>query len=74
MMREIERELIISRLIANNGNQRRTALELGIAKSTLHDRIKSFGINLKSLFKSDVLEEDPLSAATVEDLVEVGSD
>ncbi|MFK8138609.1 MAG: helix-turn-helix domain-containing protein [Bdellovibrionales bacterium] len=31
----------------NNGNQRKTASELGIPKSTLHDRIKKYQIEVK---------------------------
>jgi DNA-binding NtrC family response regulator len=48
-IKSIERDLIISRLAANNGNQRRTADDLGIPKSTLHDRIRSYGIDLNNL-------------------------
>lgn len=44
MLKDVEMDMIISRLRANNGNQRQTAAELGMAKSTLHDRIKSYGI------------------------------
>lgn len=47
VIKEIERELIIKRLTANKGNQRRTAQDLGIPKSTLHDRIRVYGIDLK---------------------------
>jgi DNA-binding NtrC family response regulator len=47
IIKEIEREMIIRRLVANHGNQRRTAQDLGIPKSTLHDRIKSYSIDLK---------------------------
>lgn len=46
VMKEIEREMIQERLRANRGNQRRTALELGMPKSTLHDRIKSYQIEV----------------------------
>lgn len=52
VIKEIEREMILRRLIANNGNQRRTAADLGLPKSTLHDRIKSYSIDLKSLSKN----------------------
>ena len=45
--KEMEQELIASRLRANKGNQRQTAAELGIPKSTLYDRIKSYGINVE---------------------------
>jgi DNA-binding NtrC family response regulator len=49
VLKEIEKEIIKSRLVANGGNQRRTASELGIPKSTLHDRIRSYNIEIKSL-------------------------
>jgi DNA-binding NtrC family response regulator len=49
----IERDMIISRLIANHGNQRRTAQELGMPKSTLHDRIKTYSIDLRALTDSE---------------------
>ncbi len=47
MLKEVEMEMIVSRLKANNGNQRQTAAELGMPKSTLHDRIKAYGIKLE---------------------------
>lgn len=50
-LKEIEREIILQRLIANHGNQRRTAIELGIAKSTLNDKIKFYKINIPDLLK-----------------------
>jgi DNA-binding NtrC family response regulator len=34
-------------LVANQGNQRRTAKDLGMAKSTLHDRIRHYSIDVK---------------------------
>ncbi len=49
VVKEIEREMIIERLIANRGNQRRTAADLKIPKSTLHDRIKAYNINIDEL-------------------------
>ena len=49
VMREIERDMIVRRLIANRGNQRRTAADLGMPKSTLHDRIKSYSIDVTQL-------------------------
>lgn len=49
VMREIEREMIIRRLVANRGNQRKTALELGMPKSTLHDRLKTYSIDLEQI-------------------------
>ncbi len=44
---EAEKEMILARLTANGFNQRRTAAELGIPKSTLHDRIKTYQIVTK---------------------------
>lgn len=61
VIKEVERQMIVKRLIANQGNQRRTASELGIPKSTLHDRLKTYEINPKdysarALRESKVLE------------------
>ncbi len=50
LLKEMEIDMIRNRLIANRGNQRRTAAELGIPKSTLHDRIKEYKINIDELF------------------------
>lgn len=50
-LREIEKELIIKRLIYNKGNQRKTAIDLGIPKSTLHDRIKTYNIDISILIR-----------------------
>jgi DNA-binding NtrC family response regulator len=52
VLKEIERDMIVRCLSANRGNQRKTAIELGIAKSTLHDRIKSYGIDLEKLIRA----------------------
>jgi DNA-binding NtrC family response regulator len=49
LIKEIENEMIKTRLIANKGNQRKTALDLGMPKSTLHDRIRIYGINVEQL-------------------------
>jgi len=43
-LREYEKSLIEERLHANNWNQRRTAREMGIPKSTLNDHIKRYGL------------------------------
>lgn len=48
-VKEFEKQLIIKKLIYHNGNQRRTAADLGMPKSTLHDRIKVYGIDLKKI-------------------------
>lgn len=47
VLKEIERQMILKRLNANKGNQRRTAQDLGIPKSTLHDRLKYYNIDIK---------------------------
>lgn len=47
IIKEIEKQMILKRLVANRGNQRRTANELGMPKSTLHDRLKNYQINPK---------------------------
>lgn len=49
IIKEIEYEMIKSRLIANRGNQRKTAIDLGMPKSTLHDRIRVYGIDVEKL-------------------------
>ncbi len=49
VIKEIEKQMIIKRLIANHGNQRRTALDLGMPKSTLHDRIRVYQIDPRIL-------------------------
>jgi DNA-binding NtrC family response regulator len=48
MIKEMERQLILKKLVANKGNQRLTASELGIPKSTLHDRLRSYNIDPKT--------------------------
>lgn len=45
VIKEIERQMILKRLAANNGNQKRTAMDLGMPKSTLHDRLKYYNID-----------------------------
>jgi DNA-binding NtrC family response regulator len=45
VIKEIERQMILKRLAANQGNQRKTASDLGIPKSTLHDRLRSYRID-----------------------------
>lgn len=52
VIKEIELEMIKSRLIANRGNQRKTAIDLGMPKSTLHDRIRTYGIDVDKLVLS----------------------
>ncbi|MDG0816778.1 sigma 54-interacting transcriptional regulator [Bdellovibrio svalbardensis] len=48
VIKEIEKQMIIKRLAVNKGNQRRTALDLGMPKSTLHDRLKYYNIDLEN--------------------------
>lgn len=50
-LKEFEKEMIIQKLIENKGNQRVTAAQLGIPKSTLHDKVKSYGINVDDVVK-----------------------
>jgi DNA-binding NtrC family response regulator len=45
-LQEIERRVIAVKLHQNNGNQRKTSRDLGIPKSTLHDRIRELGIEV----------------------------
>jgi DNA-binding NtrC family response regulator len=52
VIKEIEKQMIIKRLMANQGNQKRTANDLGMPKSTLHDRIKNYNIRVKE-FRAD---------------------
>lgn len=47
VIKEIERQMILKRLAANQGNQKRTALDLGMPKSTLHDRIRNYNISME---------------------------
>lgn len=49
VIKDLEKSLIVERLMINRGNQRKTAIELGIPKSTLHDRIRTYQINVKDL-------------------------
>lgn len=49
-IKSIERDLIIQKLQEHMGNQSRVAEDLGVPKSTLHDRLKAYGINPK-IFK-----------------------
>ncbi|WII73470.1 sigma 54-interacting transcriptional regulator [Bdellovibrio sp. 22V] len=48
VIKEIEKQMIIKRLSANRGNQRRTAQDLGMPKSTLHDRLKYYNIDISN--------------------------
>lgn len=46
VLKEIEKQMIIRQLTFNLGNQRQTAIDLGMPKSTLNDRIRVYGINI----------------------------
>jgi transcriptional regulator with PAS, ATPase and Fis domain len=48
-IQKVERRMIIEKLLSNYGNQRKTAAALGIPKSTLHDRIQSYNIDVQQL-------------------------
>lgn len=45
VIKEIEKQMILKRLTVNRGNQKMTAKDLGMPKSTLHDRIKTYNID-----------------------------
>lgn len=45
-IKDMEKKLIVECLIRNKGNQRKAASELGIPKSTLHDRVKAYELDL----------------------------
>lgn len=49
VIKEIEKQMILKRLVANRGNQRRTATDLGMPKSTLHDRLKAYQIDPRAI-------------------------
>ncbi len=48
-LKEIEREVICRALVQSRGNQRKSAEQLGLPKSTLHDRIKNYKIDINKL-------------------------
>lgn len=45
LIRAVEKQMIVNQLKIHRGNQRRAARELGLAKSTFHDRLKDYQIN-----------------------------
>tara|TARA_B100000749_G_scaffold28537_1_gene20059 strand:+ start:53248 stop:54510 length:1263 start_codon:yes stop_codon:yes gene_type:complete len=45
-LEEFKKGMIISKLIEHHGNQRKAAKELGMPKSTLHDKLKKYDIDL----------------------------
>jgi DNA-binding NtrC family response regulator len=52
IIKQLERQAIVEKLIEFQGNQRRTAEALGMPKSTLHDRIKYHAINIDAILDS----------------------
>lgn len=52
MLKEMEKQMIVKKLAANYGNQRATASDLGIPKSTLHDRLRTYNIDPKSFSRT----------------------
>ncbi|MBK7960336.1 MAG: sigma 54-interacting transcriptional regulator [Bdellovibrionales bacterium] len=47
VIKEFEKQMIIQRLAVNRGNQRKASIDLGMPKSTLHDRLKYYNIDLE---------------------------
>lgn len=47
--KDLEKKMILEKLLENKGNQRLTADQLGMPKSTLCDRLQSYGIQAKEL-------------------------
>lgn len=70
VIKEIEKQMIIKRLIANNGNQRRTAADLGMPKSTLHDRIRTYQIDQRVLHPKGSFFQESIIAKAPENLEE----
>lgn len=61
VIKEIEKQMIIKRLAANQGNQRRTAADLGMPKSTLHDRLRLYQIDPRAFGRGGA-EDDETTA------------
>jgi DNA-binding NtrC family response regulator len=59
VLKEVERQIIIKKLEANRGNQKRTAQELGMPKSTLNDRLRQYNIDART-FKNTAQDPDEL--------------
>jgi DNA-binding NtrC family response regulator len=47
VIKEVEKTIILKKLQENRGNQRKTAQELGMPKSTLNDRLRQYNIDFK---------------------------
>ncbi|MCB0350220.1 MAG: hypothetical protein KDD38_03490, partial [Bdellovibrionales bacterium] len=56
-LKEYEKDVIIEKLAQYYGNQRLAAKDLGFAKSTLHDRIRQFEINVMAFKKNKPKKE-----------------
>jgi two-component system nitrogen regulation response regulator NtrX len=54
--REFERRFILKKLMENEENISKTAEVIGIERSNLHRKIKSYGIELKKELPSDSLD------------------
>lgn len=52
VIKEVERQIIIKKLQTNRGNQRKTAHELGMPKSTLNDRLRQYKIDPREMKES----------------------
>ncbi|MCB9026203.1 MAG: sigma 54-interacting transcriptional regulator [Bdellovibrionaceae bacterium] len=50
-LKDVEKILICRALIKNHGNQRKSANQLGLPKSTLNDRIKNYKIDIDQLLQ-----------------------
>jgi DNA-binding NtrC family response regulator len=48
VLKEVEKTIILKKLQENRGNQRKTAQELGMPKSTLNDRLRHYHIDYKT--------------------------
>jgi len=47
VIKEVEKQIILKKLQENKGNQRKTALELNMPKSTLNDRLRQYKVDPK---------------------------
>lgn len=48
VIKEVEKQIILKKLQENKGNQRKTALELKMPKSTLNDRLRQYKVDPKT--------------------------
>ena len=53
VIKEMEKQMILRHLSANHGNQRQTALQLGIPKSTLYDRLRTYQIDARQFSRTN---------------------